>query len=102
MKVTDPEIFTARTNLVPEIIAVTVLERKEHTLDDVNIRWFISFVSQWLRYYHATSPEWKRKLESKSGKGRDEAYMWIGHWADSMILNPKRFRSRHFEGELDQ
>ena len=97
---TDPEIFMDRTSLVPEVIAETVLESKEHNLSYEDAKWFCRFASWWIRFFHANKPNWRRKLEGKDG--RDEAYLWINHWAGAFIHSPKTFRAIHHFDEKDR
>jgi len=81
------------TGLIPEIIASIVLEEREQMLSVDDRCWFIDFTSHWLRWYYDRSEDWRKRLNGENG--RDEAYKWISHWADSMIKNPQKFREEH-------
>lgn len=88
--------FERRTSLAIDVIASTVLLQKspQHRVgcptDETR---FIRLCDRWVRWFHANNPKWRRKLEGDHG--REWCYGWIGHWADSLLLDPKRFWKRH-------
>ena len=100
MSATSHETFMDRTAIVPEVVAQTVLESKEHNLSEEDAKWFCSFSSWWIRWFFANKPNWKKNLESENG--RDESYMWIDHWAGAFIHDPKTFRVIHHFDEKDR
>jgi hypothetical protein len=88
-----PKDFEAATALVPDLIASIVLENRTHNLTTDQVDWFARHCDARLRWFYEHKPEWRRKLQGPNG--RDEAYMWIGHWADGFTLRPDTYMARH-------
>ena len=49
----------------------------------------------WLRWFHANSKEWRKKLERESSDDRDFILMFVRHWARAFIMDPQAYKERH-------
>jgi hypothetical protein len=89
-----PRDFDAATALVPDLIASVVLENRTHNLTTGQVDWFARHCDLRYRWLWANDPRWRKRHQRKD-RARDEAYMWIGHWADGFTLRPDTYMARH-------
>lgn len=92
---TSRKRFEQRTPIMPDVVAQACLEQRRHDLTPAQAEWFVRHVDVWTRWFHANNAKWKRSLESDGNQGRDQLYVWVNHWLDAYLLDPRRYQDRH-------
>ena len=95
---TTREAFEDATELMPEVIADTVLGRLEprgEKFTEEEAEWFAQHASLRLRYVHANNDKARKRLDGPGNTGRDEAYKWIEHWFAGFELDKERYKHRN-------
>ncbi len=107
-KLTDPEVFAHKTALHVGVLVSGVIldqflsavfsrEDRDWFNSSEDKQWFIEHCEQRFRYFHANSEGWRQMLENKNKKidSRKQAKVWILHWLQAFVKNPKQYKERH-------
>ncbi len=94
------EAFEEHTPIMPDVIAETVLDRRQHNLDADAQKWFIEHADLRVRFMFTNDKKWKRRL--KGEQCREFTYMFVNHWADAYLKSPALYRERHPNSYMEQ
>lgn len=86
--------FDEATALLGAVIADRLFSEKDPQgrISAEDREWFGDWAHGRLEELFARDPKWNRRL--RGPRGRDHAYMWVGHWMDAFMKSPGAFKDR--------
>lgn len=89
--------FDEATALLGYTIADRLFSEKDPQgmISPENREWFGDWAHGRMTELFNRDPKWNRKL--RGPRGRDHAYMWVGHWMDAFMKSPEAFKAREHD-----
>lgn len=86
--------FNEATALLGAVIADRLFSEKDPQgrISPDDREWFGDWAHGRLEEMFARDPKWNRRLRGPTG--RENAYMWVGHWMDAFMKSPGAFKDR--------
>ena len=85
--------------ICPKIItSIAIAEahaRAKKSVSEQDREWFVEQAETWVRWLHANSLKWRKKLDRENNDDRDFLLAFLNHWADAFVSDPQTYEQRH-------
>jgi hypothetical protein len=89
-----PKRYFEMRALCPEIIASLAITdaqaRAKKAISEQDRAWFIDHAETWVRWFHANSLKWRKKLDRENDDDRNFVMAFLNHWADAFVSAPPK------------